>query len=98
MGKMIGMTEFKAKCIALLDEIERTGEPLTITRRGKPALTLTARAAEGKEKRPLFGIMKGMVTWAPGVDPTAPVVDEDWEAQWEAKWDRLLADDGKQAG
>ena len=32
---------------------------------------------------PLFGMMKGTVTWAPGVDPTAPV-DPDWEAVWDA--------------
>ncbi len=28
--------EFKAKCLDLLDRVERTGEPLIITKRGRP--------------------------------------------------------------
>ena len=35
MGKMIGATEFKAKCLRILDEVERTGVPVTITKRGR---------------------------------------------------------------
>ena len=31
-----GATEFKAKCPALLDEIEKQGGSITITRRGRP--------------------------------------------------------------
>lgn len=83
MGKMVGITEFKAKCIALLDEMERSGEPLTITRRGKPSLMLSAR-----EVRPVrddvFGSLKGTVTIHG--DIVGPV-DPDWEREWEAKWD-----------
>ena len=29
-------TEFKAGCLAHLDEVARTGEPITITKRGRP--------------------------------------------------------------
>ena len=83
MGKMVGITEFKAKCIALLDEMERSGEPLTITRRGKPSLTLSAKVAEG-EGTPVFGAMKG--TFTIHGDIVGPV-DPDWEAKWERKWD-----------
>ena len=36
MGKSIGAAEFKAHCLRILDEVERTGEPVTITKRGKP--------------------------------------------------------------
>ncbi|MEX1104116.1 MAG: type II toxin-antitoxin system Phd/YefM family antitoxin, partial [Dehalococcoidia bacterium] len=28
--------EFKAKCLALLDEVAETGEELVVTKRGKP--------------------------------------------------------------
>lgn len=35
MGKVIGAAEFKAKCLHILDEVERTGEPVTITKRGR---------------------------------------------------------------
>ncbi|MEH3038151.1 MAG: type II toxin-antitoxin system Phd/YefM family antitoxin [Sphingomonas adhaesiva] len=84
MGKTIGITEFKAKCIALLDEMERSGEPLTITRRGKPSLTLSAKAAEEAVAKPLFGAMKG--TFMIHGDIVGPV-DPDWEVEWERKWD-----------
>ncbi|PZQ59595.1 MAG: hypothetical protein DI544_10680 [Sphingomonas taxi] len=47
MGKMVGITEFKAKCIALLDEMHRSGEPLIITRRGKPSLDADGKASGG---------------------------------------------------
>ena len=33
-------TEFKAKCLAYLDEIEQHGGPITITRRGRPVAVL----------------------------------------------------------
>lgn len=32
----INISEFKAKCLAILDEISRTGEGVTILKRGKP--------------------------------------------------------------
>lgn len=90
MGRMVSATEFKAKCLQLIAQMEKDGESLTITRRGKPVAELQPSKPAVREKRPLFGSMKGTLTWAPGVDPTAPVVDDNWETQWEAKWDRLL--------
>lgn len=33
---MLSVSEFKAKCLAYLSEIEETGGSLTITRRGRP--------------------------------------------------------------
>jgi antitoxin (DNA-binding transcriptional repressor) of toxin-antitoxin stability system len=36
----VSAKEFKAKCLALLDAIEETGRPITITRRGKPVAML----------------------------------------------------------
>ncbi|MCZ6876147.1 MAG: type II toxin-antitoxin system prevent-host-death family antitoxin [bacterium] len=32
----INAAEFKAKCLAILDEVYRTGQPVTILKRGKP--------------------------------------------------------------
>mgnify|MGYP001041345214 CR=1 FL=1 len=31
----ISVTEFKAKCLALIEQVNTTGQPLTITKRGK---------------------------------------------------------------
>lgn len=34
--KAIAVTEFKAHCLSLLEAVARTGEPLLVTKRGKP--------------------------------------------------------------
>lgn len=81
MGKMVSATEFKAKSLKLIDEMERSGEPLTITRRGKAALTLTARKAGSPVMENLFGCMRGSVTILG--DIVGPL-DPEWEAKWEA--------------
>ena len=41
MSRTIKASEFKAKCLALLDEVERTGETLVITKKGKPVAQVT---------------------------------------------------------
>ena len=38
--KTMLVSEFKAKCIAVLKEVQRTREPLVITLRGKPLVTV----------------------------------------------------------
>jgi len=38
--RVVSATEFKAKCLSILDEIEQHGGPITITRRGKPVAVL----------------------------------------------------------
>lgn len=37
---MVGVTEFKTKCLALLDEIDHQGGTITITKRGRPVATV----------------------------------------------------------
>lgn len=39
-SRVVSATEFKAKCLSLLDEIEQRGTPITITRRGRPVAVL----------------------------------------------------------
>jgi prevent-host-death family protein len=49
--RSIGASEFKAKCLALLDEVASTGETLIVTKRGKPV----ARVVPAEEPRSLVG-------------------------------------------
>lgn len=35
MAEQVNISEFKARCLALLDRVKRTGHPLLITRRGE---------------------------------------------------------------
>ena len=38
--KTIDASEFKAKCLAILDEVAQTGESITILKRGQPIAQL----------------------------------------------------------
>jgi prevent-host-death family protein len=48
--------EFKAKCMAVMDEVAATGEPVVITKRGKPVARLVPAA---KDQTGLLAYLKG---------------------------------------
>lgn len=56
----INVSEFKAKCLKLIDEVATTREPLVITKRGK----VVARVVPVEDDQPhgMFGYMQGTVT------------------------------------
>lgn len=87
--KYVGAAEFKANCLRLMAEVQAGGEPITVTKRGKPVALVSAPAeAEADTPKPLesaFGMLKSDRYW----DNTDPdeMLDPDWEAKWEAKWD-----------
>ncbi len=87
MGKVIGAAEFKAHCLRILDEVQRTGEPVTITKRGKPVAEVKPVRKEGG--RLTFGCMKHPAYRFD--DPYSPVVDpSEIHADDPSKWDDLL--------
>ena len=45
----IKASEFKAKCLALMDEVARTGKPVVVTKNGKPVAEL--RPYSGKRPK-----------------------------------------------
>jgi prevent-host-death family protein len=58
MSTTIAAGEFKAKCLALLDEVQQTRKEYVITKRGKPVARLVP--AEPKKKTDdVFGRLKG---------------------------------------
>ena len=65
---------FKAECLRLMDEVARTGQPVVITKHGKPVAQLVPIPAQS---RSLFGYMKNTVQIKG--DVIAPV-DEEWSA------------------
>lgn len=40
--KSVAISTFKARCLALLEDVARTGEPLLVTKRGKPLARVTS--------------------------------------------------------
>lgn len=83
MGKMIGAAEFKAHCLRILDEVERSGESVTVTKRGRPVAEVKPVIRKSRAKI-LFGSMKGSVKFAPDFDPGESACDPDWEEIWDA--------------
>jgi prevent-host-death family protein len=71
----IQASEFKAKCLALMDEVARTGEVWVVTKNGRPVAEL--RPFGGPRIDSPFGLHRGLRTEG---DIVAPL-DEPWDAQ-----------------
>lgn len=73
--KTMLISEFKAKCIAVLKEVQRTREPLVVTLRGKPLVTVQPVAPHRAGKR--LGGLKGRMR------VRGDLVKVDTTADWE---------------
>ncbi len=72
--KTMNASEFKAKCLAILDEVSKTGEALTILKHGKPVAQLVPMTTRYPQDS-LRGTMKILG------DIISPTTDpDDWEA------------------
>ena len=71
----IKASEFKAKCLHLMDEVNRTGEEIVITKNGKPVSILIPYRTVADT---LFGMHKGKVK---SKDELIAPLDIDWDAQ-----------------
>lgn len=68
----ISASEFKAKCLALIDRVHEEGETVTITKRGRVVARLVAAGDE--EQKPWLRL-RGSVRWYH--DPFEPAISED---------------------
>ena len=69
---------FKAKCLAILDEVARTGEPVTITKRGKPVAQVI-RTVKGKARYPQDDLVGTVEILGDIIEP--PLPPDAWEAE-----------------
>ena len=78
VGKMAGRTveasEFKAKCLELIDEVAARGETLTVTKNRRPVVEV--RPAE-RPKRGFYGRNRGQIVIHGDLDDHKM----DWEMQ-----------------
>lgn len=73
--KAMAAGEFKAKCLAVMDQVSESGEPVLITKHGKPVAKLVPAESKGDD---IFGYMAGKVKIVGDiVEPIIPL--EDWE-------------------
>lgn len=67
---------FKARCLKVMDQVQKTHEPVVITKRGKPVAQLVP---VDKCADDIFGCLKGVIKIVGDIE--SPVVPpEDWEA------------------
>jgi prevent-host-death family protein len=75
--KKVAISEFKAKCLALLEEVEKTKKPLLVTKFGKPIAEVGPPSVNQKN-RSWLGSMTGEINFLE--DIVSPVFDErDWK-------------------
>jgi prevent-host-death family protein len=73
----IAVSKFKATCLALLDQVYKTGQPLLVTKRGKPIAQVMPPVPERPAHRNPIGAMAGKFEIVG--DIVAPVGEEDWD-------------------
>jgi len=74
--KEIAAGQFKNLCLALMDQVQKTGEPLVVTKRGKPVVKVVPVV---REEDDFFDSMKGRLTVTGDIINTVPL--EDWETR-----------------
>ena len=82
LPRQMAAGEFKAKCLRIMDEVQETGIPLVVTKRGKPVIKVVPiRAADNEKKADIFGRLQGIVEIVGDPDdlikPVFPLEDYD---------------------
>jgi len=73
----VPISEFKAKCLALLERVNKTKQPIRITRHGKPVAEVIPPAV-AMDRSALIDSLKGSIEFIG--DIVSPANDEDeWE-------------------
>lgn len=81
----IAISKFKATCLAVLERVRRTNQPIRVTRFGKPVAEILPPSIAGRTKRPVGTLGENLKIIG---DIVGPVGDEsDWEAAQDGPWD-----------
>jgi prevent-host-death family protein len=94
--KTMAAGEFKAKCLAVMAEVNSTGRPVLVTRRGKPLARVMPSGEDIAKERPesIFGFMRGMGTIT-GDIVSSEFTDEEWEQMADKGWEGIESGDAQ---
>lgn len=70
--RTISASEFKAKCLAMLDEVAATGQEIVITKHGRPVARVSAASQPAS--------LRGSVTFNVSDDELIQPLDVEWDA------------------
>lgn len=71
----LAASKFKAQCLALIDSVAQSREPIIITKYGKPVIKIVPiDKSKDRNEKPL----KGLATY---VGDIVSPIDEEWESQ-----------------
>jgi prevent-host-death family protein len=70
--KSVLISDFKARCIKMLKDVRERNEPLVVTLRGKPLVTILPFQSE-----PVLGALEGQL------EINGDIVQLDWSDEWE---------------
>jgi prevent-host-death family protein len=73
----ITASQFKARCLALLDEVSESGSELVVTKRGRPVAKLVPVDADAS--------LRGTVTYNVSDEELIAPIDVEWDADAPAK-------------
>jgi prevent-host-death family protein len=73
--KQMRASAFKARCLAVMDDVQATGVPVVVTKRGKPVVKVVPFDSEQDD---IFGFMKGKFKIVGDIEsPVVPL--KDWK-------------------
>ncbi len=73
----INASDFKARCLAILDRVQATGERVLILKRGRPVAELLP-ASQARGQYPQSDLAGTVTVVGDIVDPVVP--EDDWES------------------
>ena len=71
----VKISQFKAQCIAMLKQVQKTREPLVVTLRGKPLVEVMPAGSGGGNVE--LGKLKGCI------DIKGDLINTDFDDEWE---------------
>ena len=75
--------EFKAKCLGVMAEVNSTGQPVLVTKRGKPFARVLPVTEQSLQESPeaIFGCLRGFLASEDGLDELVnPIIPrEEWD-------------------
>ncbi len=74
--KKMAAGQFKNTCLAVMDEVQKSGEPVLITKRGKPVAKLVPAAKKGED---IFDCLADRAKIVGDIMSSTPL--EDWETK-----------------